>query len=192
MEIFRTQPTVPRPAVPSPQSYSLQSTVHHPSSSSVIYSSNLSTIHYPPRPCSLKPTVHGPFQSTAVYSPPPFTVRHPPSPRPSTVHHPPHPSHFNRIAALPNGRPTSESWRQPGCSPVMSNRSAPLVSGPPVPSVRKVFIMPSVRKVLPSVRKVFIMSNRSAPLVSGPPVGQSACITKKIPLKSLIGRSPDL
>ena len=54
-----------------------------------------------------------------------------------------------------------------------------------MPSVRKVFIMPSVRKV-------FIMSNRSAPLVSGPPVGQSVVITKKFPLKSLIGRSPDL
>ena len=143
MEIFRTQPTVPRPAVPSPQSYSLQSTVHHPS---VIHSSkvhDLSTIHHPPRPCTtLQPeahsllssthdppsftvthppsfTVHGPFQSTTVYSPLPFKVRHPPSPRPSTVHHPPHPSHSNRITALPNGRPTSASWRQPGCSPVL-------------------------------------------------------------------------
>ena len=49
-----------------------------------------------------------------------------------------------------------------------------------------------VRRTMPSVRKVFIMSNRSAPLVSGPPVGQSVVITKKFPLKSLIGRSPDL
>ena len=94
MEIFRTQPTVPRPAVPSPQSYSLQSTVHHPSSSSVIHSSkvhDLSTIHHPPRPCSLKPTVcyplhtihhpsqshiHHPSQSTVLFSPPPFTIHH--------------------------------------------------------------------------------------------------------------------
>jgi hypothetical protein len=117
---------VPRPAVLSPQSYSLQSTVHHPSSSSVIYSSKVHTIHHPPRPYSLQPTVcypphtiHHPSQSTVLFSPAPFTVRHPPSPRPSTVHHPPHPSHPNRITALPNGRPTSASWRQPGCSPVL-------------------------------------------------------------------------
>ena len=150
VEFFRTQPTVPRPTVPSPQPYSLKSAVHHPPCSSIVH--DLSTVHRPPRstalhgPPSCSPSsTHDPPSFTILSPRPASTVHDPPqfaiplqstSPPPSTAHHP-HPSHPNRITALPNGRPTSASWRQPGCSPV--------------PSVRKVFIM--LRKMIYRSRK---------------------------------------
>jgi len=90
VEIFLTQPTVPRPAVPSPQSYSLQSTVHHPSSSSVIYSSkvhDLSTLHGPMACSPQSAILH--TRSTILHSPRSFSVHH--RLQSTTVYSPPSP-----------------------------------------------------------------------------------------------------
>ena len=115
VEIFRTQPTVPRPrgskstvlqpAIHSSPSFILlrnlllqspQSILHSPRS--ILHSPRSTTLHGPAA-CSPQSAIlhtrstilHSPrsFQSTTLYGPRPFTVRHPPSPR---LHHPPHPT----------------------------------------------------------------------------------------------------
>jgi hypothetical protein len=167
VEIFLSQPTVPRPAVPSPQSYSLQSTVHHPSSSSVIYSSkvhDLSTIHHPPRPYGLQPTVcypphtiHHPSQSTVLFSPRPFT--------------------FPAI---------------------------PLVLDPPQSTIRHIRFPAIPTVLLPFLTEGLLQqagASRAAPQYHVEPICPTCIRTsgwsvslllRKFPLKSLIGRSPDL
>ena len=102
VEFFRTQPTVPRPTVPSPQPYSLKSAVHHPPCSSIVHDLSTvhgpppSTIHRPPRPSILQPILHtrstilhNPQSTASLYSPRPATVRHPSTVHESTTLHSP-------------------------------------------------------------------------------------------------------